>query len=270
LAINGGGADIDGNGVVPLAGIAGLDIDDLVFSSFHYGPGEGGRYLEIGFSQNIGKLPNHGERNHQPMFVVTLLEKADEAAGIRKVVARGGDRQLEIPLFHRRYKQASILQIIQIDLPDFSRMTGGVGVVQDAGIKLRLDRNAHCQIALDPGEARQPVALVQVFLAQCFRGPPFHRSGFDDHPALPALSFASAGSIHVDPGFHGSLQQGFAIGKHGLPVSGQEGNPMHSHGVMFPLVTGKVSTNSPGPWKSQKDSVLPIVDIWFASLVLSL
>ena len=220
LAINGGGADIDGDGVVAVAGIARLDIDDLVLAALHHGPGERGCNLEAGFSQDIRKFSNHRQRNHQPMFMVTLFEETDETAGVGQIIAGGRRGKLEVAFFHRRYKKASILEIIQIYLLNPSCMPGGKGLVQDSGVNLRLDRNAHHQIARDSRKAGQAIAVLQIHLTQCFRGAPFNRTAFYDYPALPALSFASAGSIHMNPGFHGAVQEAFAIGKHGFPVVG--------------------------------------------------
>ena len=50
LAVDRGGTDVYGNGIIAVSGITGLNIDDVGFAPRMHGPFQGGRYVEIVFS----------------------------------------------------------------------------------------------------------------------------------------------------------------------------------------------------------------------------
>ena len=83
LAIDGGGANVDGDGVIDLGCISRLDVDDMRFSTFLNRSFEGCSHLEIALPQNVRYFTDNRQTNHQSPLILVQLEETDQSGYIR-------------------------------------------------------------------------------------------------------------------------------------------------------------------------------------------
>ncbi|VTR70227.1 hypothetical protein DESC_780415 [Desulfosarcina cetonica] len=142
LAVDRGRANIHGDGIVALAGVAGLDIDDLGLAAFEHRAGQRGRDPETVLAQHVGQLANHGQADRQAVFVVVQFQMADQTGHIGQMVLVVRFGQLDVDLLHRWQEKTGLLQVVQVFLLDPRRAPRNVALTQDAAVDGRFHRYA--------------------------------------------------------------------------------------------------------------------------------
>ena len=212
LAVDGGGADIDGDGVIGFGRISGLHIDNVGFSAFLNRSFKGCGHLETTFPQNIRYLTDNRQADRQAVFALIQFEKTDQSRYIRETVIRRRFRQFDVFFFNRRHKQTLLFQIVEVHLFDFCRLPGGYAHIQDTGIDRGFDGYADGEITFDQALTGDPVAFVDVLLTQSFADAAGYVAVFDNDTAFSADTLSTAGSVDVNTGFQSPPEDGLALG----------------------------------------------------------
>ena len=134
LAVDGGGADVHGNGIVAVRRIARLNVDDVGFSSRMNRPCQGSGNFKISFPEDLRNLLNYRKIHCQPVLAMFQFQKTDQAGHIRKIVLSRRHRQFQVFFLNRRNKQALVLQVFQIHFLDSGGTARGALHIQNAGI----------------------------------------------------------------------------------------------------------------------------------------
>jgi hypothetical protein len=172
LAVNRGGADVHGDGIVAVGGVSGLDVDDLGLAALHHRPGQGGGDPESVLAQRVGNFADYRQAHRQAVFVVVQLQVADQPGDVGQVILVVGFGQFNVDFFHRRQKQPLFLQIVEIHLLDAGRAPRDVALAEDAGVDGRLNRHTHDHILGDRRPAGQTDPFSRSAGLNCSLRPP--------------------------------------------------------------------------------------------------
>jgi hypothetical protein len=86
LTINRCRADIHGNRITLIGGIAGLNIDDTGFTDIANRSNKSRRYFEIVRTQNFRNFPNNRDIDFQTMLIMFEFQMADQSGDIRQII----------------------------------------------------------------------------------------------------------------------------------------------------------------------------------------
>ena len=156
VAVDRGGADVDGQAETAFRPVTRLDIDHHVLAGGVDGTGQGGGDEKVFVPQGAPELAQGVQGDDEPPLVVLVVQPLHQTGGVGPVVSGRGGRQLEDQLFHWRHEDASLLHLVDGEQVDPGPVPGGHVDGQAATGHLGLGRDPDHQVCL----CRRPAGLA--------------------------------------------------------------------------------------------------------------